>query len=190
MLATRERRMFRTCSSGQSHASPSSGGPVLQPMQTEYAQNMHDGLRKNVLRSLARETVWWESVFDKNTGVVRMVQVYSEKTTTTLKANAIVANPFQLFILNFSNCSYCFLVHREHTLLDLFSVSMSGACHEHDAAEPERENELRLDEEVFPISDYLTSSTTQKEKTFKLKVLHKPIQSPLTRNFTRVILIF
>lgn len=37
---------------------PSLAVPFLQPVQTEYAQSMHDALRTNVLLSLARKTVW------------------------------------------------------------------------------------------------------------------------------------
>lgn len=118
-----------------------SAGPIVHPVQNLYAQKIHDAVRSDVLRPRGPETVRYESVFHKNTSFVGMVQIYSNRTAQTLKANAIVTCQVHIVFFNFSKRYYRFLTNYRHALFVVLPVSTFEVCHEHDVGKPVRRKE-------------------------------------------------
>lgn len=90
-----------------SHAGngPSSEKPTqvdVHQMHTRYLKEIYHSTRTEVMRSVEDDLFWNESLSEPMPRFVEIVQVYGDKTATTLKAKAIVAYKVHLVSLNFS----------------------------------------------------------------------------------------
>lgn len=65
-----------------------------------------------------------ESICEKNSSFVHIVEVYRDKTATTLKANATVANPVHVIFFNFMKEFCRCLSDHGHTLAGLLPVTI------------------------------------------------------------------
>lgn len=71
---------------------------------------------QNVLCCTDTSIIWIDNPIEENAPFVGMVQVYTNKTATILKANAIVAHTGHIVLLN-SDLKFCrYLIYHGHTL--------------------------------------------------------------------------
>lgn len=69
-------------------------------MDTLFANTVFDCARWHLMKSAYQRTVWHDR---KDTGIpffVGMAQVYTDRTTTSLKENATAAYPVYIVIIN------------------------------------------------------------------------------------------
>lgn len=95
------------------------------PMCTKYSWNIYQSVKSEVLRSLREDVFGNKTLKESNPFFVALVQVYSDKPATTLKANATVAYPVNTVLLNFSKEFRRYLIDHGHTLVELLPVSTS-----------------------------------------------------------------
>lgn len=110
----------------------------------------------DVVRSLDSEPVFYESALHEKVSFVQMIQVNSDKTDPTLKANVILKYLVHIFFLNISNGYRSFFINHGRTVLSLLSVSTFVVCHEDDVAEPDLGKMLDLNGEWISEPDGLS----------------------------------
>lgn len=76
--------------------------------------------------SKSKNVVWNESICDKISNSVRKVEVYSDKTATKLKENAIVEYPVHVVLLIFTKGFRRYIIDHGNTLAVLLAVAKSG----------------------------------------------------------------
>lgn len=67
---------------------------------------------------------------DESFSFLGMLQVYSDKTVTNLKAAATVAYAAHIVLLNFIKDFQMFLINRGHTIVEKLPVSVSQSAEE------------------------------------------------------------
>lgn len=110
-------------------------GSMLNPMQTEHAQNMYIAVLTGSLRFLSLEKFLNESKVHENTSSAGILQVRSAKIATTLKPDTSRAYPVPIHFLNFSKGYHRFLIFGGDTFLSPLSVLKSEVSHEHDVGD-------------------------------------------------------
>lgn len=78
------------------------------------------------MSSLSVDSVLVESESDKKPRFAGMVQVYTDKTATTVKAFATVTYPVRVTLLNFTNELRRYLSDNGHTFAGLLLVSTAA----------------------------------------------------------------
>lgn len=104
---------------------------------------------------------------------VRMVQLYTDKTVTSLKANAVVVYPVQVVSLNFT-LEFCqFFIDHRLTFVKLLPISKTSI----------REEPVQLSQELsdtqipaITMNDVFPRTTERSAKTVKSKLLHDFMQ--------------
>lgn len=74
---------------------------VISPsMTTYYFQKCHEDLRKKVMGSFDDRNVWSEKGYGNCKSFVGTVEIFSDKTATTLKNTALVVHQVHTILLN------------------------------------------------------------------------------------------
>ena len=72
------------------------------PLHTDFAKTLHQVTRQRVQLSDDPQVVWAEETDPTPSSFAGLLQVYSDKSSTSLKSSAIVAYPIHVTLLNFS----------------------------------------------------------------------------------------
>lgn len=99
--------------------------------ESSYAQEVHSYVKQKSLESGDCSVVWTEIIEQDNLPFMGMIQNYSDRTMTTLKANATVPHPVHVILLNFSEEFQRYLTYHIYTFVGLLPVSSSDAEHDH-----------------------------------------------------------
>lgn len=92
------------------------------PMETPFFRRVVADIQRDV-KSRSDCGVYWTDLDDpKPTSFVGLVQIYSDKTATTLKANALIAYPIHAVLLNCSLRHRRYLIDNGYTLVVFLPV--------------------------------------------------------------------
>lgn len=118
------------------------------------------------------DSVWVNRESDEKSCFVGMVQVYTDKFATTLKANATVVYPVRVTLLSYTSEFCCYLAEHGHTFAKLQPVSAAAQlyCVEEGADGSEDVDELA------PLLCQLLTSNDKARRDVILHVLHKVIE--------------
>ena len=125
------------------------------PLHTSFAQELETYIAQQVMAHPEDDVTW------NNTSFVGFLQLFSDKSSTTLKASAIVAYPIHLTFLNFS------LPLRQHCIRN--GLSIIGYL-----------PVSSLPTHPSEISDSLPATSGTSLRNSRLSILHNSIQDILT----------
>lgn len=74
--------------------------------------------------------IWNENTKEKHSSFVDIIQIYSDKTATTLKSNPIVVYPAEIVLLNFTSDFQKFLINHGHRNVGQLLVLVSNSFEE------------------------------------------------------------
>lgn len=144
---------------------------IPHALQTRFCNDVYGSVRNYVQRSAIRTAFWNDCSNWENPSFVGMVQVYTDKTATTFKSNAIVPYPVHVVLLNFIPSFRRFLIDNGYTFAGLLPVCTSTDEHE-EREEQMVEHKIGKDRTVVPLSDALPARMIRDARTMKLQVLH------------------
>lgn len=148
------------------------------PMETGHFKDVIEGIRSDVMKSKGQNGAWWNDS-DKNfpRSFVGLVQLYSDKTATTLKANALVAYPIHAVLLNFSLTHRRFLIDNGYTIVGFLPVGAGGYLDdEKDSTENISDSTLGIEAHIpIPLKDYIRTASHKRGREEKMGNLHGAI---------------
>lgn len=123
-------------------------------MGTDLAKQVYCCVRSSVMRQVDGTALWVDNDLDNDHSFVGMIQVYTDKTSTTLKSNAIVRYPVHTELLNVTKEFRRYLIDHGHTLAALLPVSAS----QKEEDEEEAQKGASLGNAPVPVIDDLAAT--------------------------------
>lgn len=105
-----------------------------------------------------------------------MVQVYSDETATTPKANAIGAYPIDFVLLKFTIEVCQHVIDHGYALAGLLTVSNLDICKDEEESNMRSSVDLVPVVSVVPLCDETPASTTRNGRHLELQALHDAIR--------------
>ena len=157
-----------------------SDGSLIQTelMQSEFFHTVYNSIRQRVFSSRNEKVVWKDTDRALPRSFVGFLQVFSDKTASTLSSSAFVAYPIHVVFLNTSPSKREWLINNGYSIIGFLPVSISeynADGIEDDCAScipQEPQVELALDDEVR-----LTSTSDGREQN--MLVLHNALTRAL-----------
>lgn len=150
------------------------------PMSTLYASSIYESVRVRVMGSPG-SSVFWTNENDSSASFffVGVLQLYSDKTATTLKANTIVAYHVHVVLLNFVEKFYLYLFDHGYTLVGLLPISTCNTMPDHEDAGNNISAANTSTVPVVPLCDKLPLTAHKEARNSKLTVLREAMQTIL-----------
>ena len=129
------------------------------PMSAKMFKVVEHEVKQRIMKS--GNNIWNDHSNFYPRSFVGFLQVYSDKTATTLKANAMVAYPIHVVFLNCSASFRRFLINREYTLVGFLPVAgETTGIYENDGMEEDNFLTRNIStEEIIPLQDTITQTS-------------------------------
>lgn len=124
-------------------------------ISTKYFVEVYKSVKLRVQRTTDFDVTWNEDFGNDESSFVGMLQLYSDKTATTLKASATVAYPVHLVLLNFTAEYRRHLIDHGYTIVGLLPVSASESTEDTFKNSTEEENMTEGQKVIIPLPDGL-----------------------------------
>lgn len=101
-----------------------------------------------------------------------MVQIYSDRTATTLKGNGTVAYPVYIVLMNFIKDFQKFIINHEHKIVDLLPISVSETSEEQEMMIQLKIVVENFGETTILLTDDIQQTTKRHEIEKKIEISH------------------
>ena len=147
------------------------GHAVNRPILTE----LYNSVKKAVMESQYHDIFWNEESPYTAKSCVGFLQIYTDKTVTTLKANALVAYPIHIVFANATVKFRRFLIDNGHTIVGFLPVEFRtfvDSWFDIDKMDVVDELEVVNNTHV-PVEDFVPHTSSSRGRVAKLETLHK-----------------
>ena len=96
------------------------------PLETPIARAVHQFVGETVMGSLQEEVVWNDTPTPGPQSFFGLIQLYTDKSCTTLKTSDVVSYPVQIFLLNFSSHCRHRCINTGSTIVGFLTVNVSS----------------------------------------------------------------
>ena len=102
-------------------------GAFSHPMSARLAKDITFRLKQNVISSANAASIWFDMKTHGTESFVGLLQLYSDKSSTSLKQTSITSYPLHVTFLNFSNSLRQHCISQGHTILAYLPVDIQEA---------------------------------------------------------------
>lgn len=164
--------MFRPCFNEQNRDF------VSHPLHSEFFAELYMSIRSHIMGSANSKIQWNQSRDSMPKSFIGMLQIYTDKTATTLKSQSLVGYPIHVTFLNVSVQLRRFLIDHGYTLVGFLPVGLQGAHSDRD------ENNFSFSdhdhsEDHIVIDDHVPLTSSSQGRDHKMISLHKAMDMVL-----------
>lgn len=146
------------------------------PLETSHFHDVYKSVRHRVFSSSDSTVIWNENNPSRARSFVGFLQLFSDKTATTLTTSAFVAYPLHEVLLNTTAEKREWLINNGYTIIGFLPVSIS----DFDIAQKDMENTVSelVDAEchIKPLDDDVRLTSTSEGREQNMLVLHSALR--------------
>lgn len=174
-IASVLREQVRLAKLGDMHFRPNTTDSTgcKTTMSSKYIKEVYDSHRSGIMASKNSKSMWIEDVEVQSSSFIGFIQLYSDKTAMSLKANSMLAYPIHAVLLNSTPKFRRWLIDRGQTLVGFLPVQSCVYDDDHNA-----DNTVEQVEEDFNtvhLDDYISPTSKSSGRVRKLETLHSAI---------------
>ena len=144
---------------------------VSHPLQSEFFATLYKSVRTEIMSSEEASIEWNQSRSTTPNSFIGMLQIYTDKTATTLKSQSLVGYPIHVTFLNVTIQFRRFLIDHGYTLVGFLPVGFQDAQSDSDADNLTFHNESKTDD-IIDINDHVPLTSSSRGRNDKMCSLH------------------
>lgn len=188
-------QMWRSGSGSVYFSSGDVPAGTAHPVSTKFGKEIERKVRERVMRSPKSEVLWNARENEMPKSFSGLIQIYSDKTATSLKCSALVAYPVHVVWLNFTARQRRYLIDHGYTLVGFLPVgSEEGETVHGDSGIEESVSVYGFTlSEVVPLESFIPHTSSMNGRRERMSLLRRAIRSllePLEKSFERGFDIF
>ena len=149
------------------------------PMETDHFHDVYNSVRRRVFSTADAKVIWNEDSPSTPRSFVGYLQLFSDKTATTLTSSAFVAYPLHAVLLNTTPEEREWLINNGYTIIGFLPVSISdfqSGPGDVETAEKDLVNDVSI---IEPLDDDVRLTSTSEGREQNMLVLHNALKTAL-----------